>query len=119
MSKELSIIETELLSIIPRVKDNIKSIKTIGYQLGLDERTTQSIVSRLVIKYGIPICSTREKELGSGIFIPLTPKERMDGLRNFKSQAINMIERVKVVESADLNNWTDDLVYKYQEKLKV
>ncbi|NKC66720.1 hypothetical protein [Vagococcus fluvialis] len=117
--KELSVIETAVLELISRGREKRITLKDMMKTIDLDERTLQSVISRLVFSYGIPICATREKFNGSGIYIPSSEKERRDGLVSIKAQTQSMTERINIVESADLNNWTKDLVYNYQEKMEV
>lgn len=119
LNKELSIIDTSVLELIPRGKENRVTLSTMMKSIDLDERTIQAVISRLVFDHGIPICATREKNSGSGVFIPLNEQERIEGLQNIKAQTKSMTERIKIVESADLVNWNKNLNLKYQERLEV
>lgn len=117
--KELSVIETAVLELIPRGREKRITLKDMMKAIDLDERTLQSVISRLVFSYGIPICATREKFNGSGIYIPLSEKERREGLVSIKAQTQSMTERINIVESADLSNWNKGLTYNRQEELEV
>ena len=117
--KELSVIETAVLELIPKKRKKRITLKDMMKAIDLDERTLQSVISRLVFSYGIPICATREKFNGSGIYIPLSEKERRDGLVSIKAQTQSMTERINIVESANLNTWNKDLIYNHQDKLEV
>ncbi|MEG0285296.1 MAG: hypothetical protein RR494_04495 [Vagococcus sp.] len=117
--KELSVIETAVLELIPRGREKRITLKDMMKAIDLDERTLQAVISRLVFSYGIPICATREKFIGSGIYIPLTEKERIEGLISIKAQTQSMTDRIEIVESADLKNWNKGLTYNYQEKLRM
>lgn len=119
IKKELSVIDTAVLELIPRGKVNRTTLSNMMKVIDLDERTIQAVISRLVFSHGIPICATREKNSGSGVYIPLNDQERIDGLQNIKAQTQSMTERIKIVESADLKNWNKNLNLKYQESLEV
>lgn len=119
MKKELSVIETSILELIPRGREKRITLKDMMKAIDLDERTLQSVISRLVFSYGIPICATREKFNGSGIYIPLSEKERREGLVSIKAQTQSMTERINIVESANLNTWNKGLTYNYQDKLRL
>lgn len=116
MSKELSVIESSVLSLIPRGKDKKVTLDYICKNTGLKVREVQSVINCLVFKYEIPVCADRSQ---GGVYIPINNEERSNGLNGIKSQVNNLKSRIKIVESADLNNWMDDLIYNYQEKLKV
>ena len=117
--KELSVIETAVLGLIPRGREKRITLKDMMKSIDLDERTLQLVISRLVFSYGIPICATREKNIGSGVYIPLSEKERKEGLQSIKAQTKSMTERIEIVESADLSSWNKGLTYNYQSKLEV
>lgn len=117
--KELSVIETAVLELIPRGREKRITLENIMKAIDLDKRTLQAVISRLVFSYGIPICATREKFDGSGIYIPLTNKERIEGLISIKAQTQSMTDRIAIVESANLKTWNKDLTYNYQSQLRL
>ncbi len=114
--KEVSVIETAVLSMIPRGKAKKVTLDYICKMTGLNLREVQSVINCLVFKYEIPICADRSH---GGVYIPLTDEERSNGLNGIKSQVSNLKTRIKIVESADLNNWNENLIFNTQEKLEV
>ncbi|MGX7024137.1 hypothetical protein [Vagococcus hydrophili] len=117
--KELSIIETSVVCMIPRGKDKKIPLKEITKSIGIDERSIQSVISRLIMIHGIPICASRGINSDNGFYIPINEKERSEGLRSIKMQTVNMTERIQSVEAANLNTWNEGLIYNYQESLGV
>ena len=117
--KELSVIETSILELIPRGESKKISLKKITDSIGIDERSVQAVISRLIIIYGVPICASRGVNSDNGFYIPITEKERIEGLQSIKMQTINMTQRIKSVESANLITWNEGLIYNHQEELEV
>lgn len=111
---QLSVIETAVLESIPRGYENRQPLKKLCSLLDLDERSIQSVISRLTAK-GVPICSSRG--IDSGVYIPLTEEEREKGLRSIKSQAKEMGKRIIAVSNADLDHWHEGIYYTYQSSL--
>ncbi len=104
---------------IPRGENKKLPLKQISKGVGLDERSIQSVINRLITVYGVPICASRGIHSDNGFYIPITEKERSEGLKSIKMQTINMKERINSVETANLNTWDEDLIYQTQEKLEV
>ncbi|MBO0476176.1 hypothetical protein DOK76_03785 [Vagococcus sp. DIV0080] len=114
--KELSVIESSVLSMIPRGTGKKVTLNDICQLTSLNLREVQSVISSLVFKYKIPIVANRG--LG-GIFIPLTNEQRSQGLNGIKNQVIDLNKRIEIVESADLIDWNKNINLSYQERLEV
>lgn len=107
--KQLSIIETGVLDLIPRGSETKISIDYISQMTSLDERSIYEVISRLRTK-GIPICAKRNgPKQDRGYYIARTIEERNEGLAAYKSQILDMQKMVRQVESADLNSWEREL----------
>lgn len=115
--KQLSVIESSVYELLPRGRENRKSIKSICKLIDLDERSVQSIINRLIISHNIPIVADRRGE--GGVFIPLTEEERRVALISIKRQVAEMQKRVEAVENIDLDNWDKNLIHAYQGRLGV
>lgn len=112
--EELTILETKVLLLIPRGKENKKTLRSIGLDANLNLRTTQSVINSLVFKHKIPIVGNRGQ---GGVFIPINNEQRLEGLNGIKNQVIDLNERIKIVEVADLDNWDNKIIYKHQERM--
>ena len=103
LANNLSIIEQNVLSLIPRGKDNRKTLQVISEAIDLTPREIQSVINTLITNHHIPIVATRSKK--SGVYIPLTQDERVEGLQSLKKQTSDQLKRIAIVESIDLDNW--------------
>ena len=101
LANNLSIIEQTVLSLIPRGKDNRKTLKVISAYIDLKPRELQSVINGLISNHHIPIVAIRK----GGIYIPLSESERVDGLKGLKNQTNDQLKRIHIVENADLKNW--------------
>lgn len=101
MKTNLSIIEQTVLSLIPRGKENRKTLKVISAYIDLKPRELQSVINGLISNHHIPIVAIRK----GGIYIPLSESERVDGLQGLKNQTQDQLKRIAIVESVDLENW--------------
>lgn len=101
MKNGLSIIEKNVLSLIPRGMDNRKTLQIISEPIDLNPRELQSVINSLIFKHHIPIVAIRK----GGIYIPLSENERIDGLQGLKNQTTDQLKRISIVESIDLSNW--------------
>ena len=117
--KELSVIDSSILTMIPRGKERKVPLTEISQAVGIDDRSVQAVISKLIIVYGVPICASRGVNSDNGFYIPITEKERIEGLQSIKMQTINMTQRIKSVEAADLNTWNETLIYNHQDELEV
>ncbi|MGF2142051.1 hypothetical protein ACQUD9_05210 [Vagococcus fluvialis] len=114
--KELSVIETAVLSMIPRGTGKKVTLNDICQLTSLSLREVQSVINCLVFKYKIPIVANRGS---GGVFIPLTDEQRLEGLKGIKNQVIDLTKRIELVEASDLDNWDKPLKRNYQEALEV
>lgn len=82
----------------------------IGLILKLDERTVQSIISRLITSYGVPIIGIRHG-FNRGYFIPADKSELLDGAKAFYNQVQKEQKRLSVLLNADLVSYKELLDY--------
>lgn len=115
MNKELTIIESAVLSMIPRGKDNRRALKSMCDATGLDARSMHSVINTLVFKHKIPIVATRKGK--GGVYIPLSSQERAEGLKGLINQVSDMTHRIEIVQSADLTNWENGMNYNQTKKV--
>lgn len=100
-NKNLSIIEENVLSLIPRGKDNKKTLQIMSESIDLTPRELQAIINGLIFNHRIPIVAIRQ----GGVYIPLSENERIEGLQGLKNQTNDQLKRINIVESIDLDNW--------------
>lgn len=109
MTKQLSIIETAVLDLIPNGSNRKISIKEVGQILDLDERSIYEIINSLRRK-GVPVCAKRNGQpLDRGYYIATNEAERADGIHSYKSQVSDMSSLIQAIEQADLTNWHKNL----------
>ncbi|MCO7150477.1 hypothetical protein P7H42_03720 [Vagococcus lutrae] len=101
MKSNLSIIEQNVLSLIPRGKANRKTLQVISGAIDLTPREIQSVINTLITNHHIPIVAIRK----GGVYIPLSEDERVDGLQGLKNQTSDQLKRIAIVESIDLDSW--------------
>lgn len=107
--QELTIIEQSVLDLIPRGGAVKRSASEIASLVGLERRDIQAVVNRLV-KKGVPIVAKRDgRYIERGYYIATTEQERIEGLYSLKRQQIDTEERIRLVEQADLENWSSQL----------
>lgn len=103
--KTLSIIEEQVLQLIPRGSEVKRTAYEIGSIIGLDKREVQAVVSNLIRK-GAPVVAKRNGAYSDrGYYVPITESERIEGLRSLKKQHQDTEERIRIVESVNLSNW--------------
>lgn len=95
-----------VLSLIKTGAENAITGAEIALILKLDERTVQSIISRLITRYGVPIIGVRHG-CNRGYFIPEDKAELLDGARAFYNQVQEEQKRLGVLLNADLSEWQD------------
>lgn len=108
-TKKLSKREQTVLDYIPLGIENKIKVRQIAELAGMDDRTIYIIIESLVHRHKIPVVASRN-EHDNGIYIPMSDRERIEGLQALKSQAKTISKRIDTVEKADLNT-----VYKYKE----
>jgi predicted transcriptional regulator len=107
--KELTIIETAVLDLIPVGSIRKVSIREIGKILDLDERSIYEIINSLRRK-GVPVCAKRNgNPIDRGYYIATNEEERATGIHSYKSQVKDMSNLINTIEQADLINWRKNL----------
>lgn len=114
---QLSVIESKVLSLIPKGTERKTSLTEIEKLIDIDIRSIQATINSLIRK-NVPIVAVRGYSDG-GIFIATTDEEREIGLRSLESQAKDMTSRAKLVRACDLDNWESNLISAFQEQLEV
>lgn len=114
---QLSIIESEVLSLIPRGAERKISLTEIGKSIDLDVRSIQATINSL-IKKGVPCVAVRSL-INGGLFIAETDEERERGLKSLERQALDMQRRAELVRQADLVNWHKNISSSYQKRFEV
>lgn len=96
-------LEKRVLRLIPTGTEQPRQGRYIAKLLNIDIRVVRNVISRLIIKYGIPIVAKRG--LVSGYYIPANDTERLEGIRELKAQYDNEGKRLSVLISADLESY--------------
>ncbi|WP_277279894.1 HTH domain-containing protein [Streptococcus hyointestinalis] len=100
----LNITEQNTLELIAaRSKYNPITAKEIGERLKLSKRAVAEVVERLVNKWGIVIVGARQGK--QGYYIPRNEEERQQGILPFASQTKKQLQRLEVLETADLDGY--------------
>lgn len=100
--KEMTHLEKQIFMLLPSGIDNLISTKEIESILGIDKRHIMAIIETLILKYGIPIGSSRQPN-HYGYFIATNEEEKRIGVYSLIQQINATKERVKRVKNADLN----------------
>lgn len=95
-----------VLNLIKVGADNPTTGAEIALILKLEERTVQSIVSRLITRYGVPIVGVRHGAF-RGYYIPANDTERLAGIRELKAQYDTEGKRLDVLVKADLESYKE------------
>ncbi|CYU51233.1 hypothetical protein HPA07_08925 [Streptococcus suis] len=95
-----------VLNLIKVGADNPTTGAEIALILKLEERTVQSIVSRLITRYGVPIIGVRHG-FNRGYFIPADKEELLDGAKAFYNQVQEEQKRLSVLLNADLDSYKE------------
>ena len=110
--KNMSQLQAQVLMLLPEGMDRLVSTTDIENILHLDKRHIMGIIEELILEYGIPIASLRDKNR-YGYFIATTEEEKVKGTLSVIQQANSMKRRVEKVMAADFE--TASL---YKEKYK-
>ena len=110
--KNMSQLQAQVLMLLPEGMDRLVSTTDIENILHLDKRHIMGIIEELILEYGIPIGSLRDKNR-YGYFIATTEEEKVKGTLSVIQQANSMKRRVEKVMAADFE--TASL---YKEKYK-
>lgn len=95
-----------VLSLIKVGADKPTTGAEIALVLKLEERTVQSIISRLIARYGVPIIDVRHG-FNRGYFIPADKAELLDGAKTFYNQVQEEQKRLSVLLNADLDSYKE------------
>lgn len=110
--KDMSRLQRDVFMLIPFGMDRLVSTTDIGKILNIDERYIRGIIEELIMKYEIPIGSSREKN-HSGYFIATNLEEKIRGTYSLEQQAKSMDKRAAKVKGADIK-----IAYQYKEKYR-
>lgn len=106
-------IEIRLLRLIPLGSERPINGKELARLLGINERTVRELISRLIIRHGVPIVAKRG--IISGHYIPLNDTERLEGIKELRSQHQAESKRLDALIMADLKR-RDELLRKYSHE---
>ena len=95
--------EKELLKAIPIGEEYPKTAKELSKELDLGDRAIRECISRLVVKWKIPIVATRRN--GGGYYIPRNQEELPHGVAGLRAQHNTEAKRLNVLMNADFNNY--------------
>ncbi len=93
-----------VLHLIKIGADNPTTGAEISLVLKLEERTVQSIISRLITRYGVPIVGVRHG-FNRGYFIPANKEELLDGAKTFYNQVQEEQKRLTILMNSDLETY--------------
>lgn len=102
---ELSVLESDVLDVIPIGRERTISNKEITQLLGVTDRAVFETINSLRSK-GVPVCAIRSGK-NRGYFIATNEDERAEGVRGYKAQITEMSRSIKDIESADLTGWKE------------
>ena len=112
--KNMSQLQAQVLMLLPEGMTRLVSTSDIENILHLDKRHIMGIIEELILEYGIPIGSLRDKN-HYGYFIATTEEEKAKGTISFIQQANSMQKRVEKVMAADFETAS---LYKEKHKEK-
>lgn len=98
---KLSKDERRLLSFIPQGSERPRTLKELTQLTGWSSRRVRDMITRLIIRDGLPIGSTNRK-VTHGYFIITNETERMQALNPLVSQVSIMNDRIGTIMGADL-----------------
>lgn len=102
---ELTIIETEVLGLIPQGTERKVTTKELASLIDLDQRSIFEVINSLR-KKGVPVCAQRSGlPSDRGYYIATSDQERAEGLASFKAQAADMQALIGYIEGADVAGW--------------
>lgn len=106
--KKLPKTHAQILASIPVGADShLITGKELAERYGMSLRGIQTIIGRLIIEYGVPICASRD--ISGGYYIPANDTERLEGIKSLRSQLTKEMKRVDALMIADLEAWRDYL----------
>lgn len=98
---DIPLIYQEMIDLLPRGSENPMPLKEVASLLHLDKRTVLEYANAISIHYGVPILASRKYQR-NGLYIPVTEKERREGLIPLKNQVLEMTKRIDAIEKAEL-----------------
>lgn len=104
---ELSVLESDMLDVIPIGRERTISNKEITQLLGVTDRVVFETVNSLRAK-GVPLCAIRSGK-NRGYFIATNEDEREEGVRGYKAQVKEMNRSIQDIEEADLKQWMGNI----------
>lgn len=96
-SKELPFHYKRVLSLIPEGSDKPITAKQISDLTGLSVREVRAVISKLILKYSIPIGSINTKEK-HGNYIITDDEERDKTAKTMRKLAYSLLARAYVIE---------------------
>lgn len=106
---ELTIIETEVLGLIPQGTERKVTTKELASLIDLDQRSIFEVINSLR-KKGVPVCAQRAgSPADRGYYIATSNQERSEGLASFKAQVADMQRLIYQIEGADVEGWKDKI----------
>ena len=99
-------IDIDVLSVLPRGRENARTGKELCKLLGINERIFYKVIQRLRVK-GVPVVSSREGEL-RGLYIATNELEKAQGVKPYESQYKNMRELLNALQNIKVDTWQQD-----------
>lgn len=107
MKKSIPKTHQRILALIPVGKERTITGQEMATLTKINLRTVQTIISRLIIDYGVPICGSRDYQ--RGYYIPQNDSERLEGIRALTNQQASEERRIDALLNADLNSYKEYL----------
>ena len=99
-------IDIDVLSVLPRGRENARTGKELCKLLGINERIFYSVIRRLRLK-GVPVMSSRDDE-PRGVYIATDEFEKAQGVKPYESQYKNMGELLSALQNTKIDTWQQD-----------
>ena len=99
-------IDIDVLSVLPRGRENARTGKELCKLLGINERIFYKVIQRLRVK-GVPVVSSREGE-PRGLYIATNELEKAQGVKPYESQYKNMRELLNALQNIKVDTWQKD-----------
>lgn len=99
-------IDIDVLSVLPRGRENARTGKELCKLLGINERIFYKVIQRLRVK-GVPVVSSREGE-PRGLYIATNELEKAQGVKPYESQYKNMRELLNALQNIKVDTWQQD-----------
>lgn len=99
-------IDIDVLSVLPRGRENARTGKELCKLLGINERIFYKVIQRLRVK-GVPVVSSREGE-PRGVYIATNELEKAQGVKPYESQYKNMRELLNALQNIKVDTWQQD-----------